>query len=103
MPFPPWGTIRASAASFSPGAGGRSRPAAHVPPWGDGNMGLSPDGGATFFLARAVGIHRAMELTLTGRTLTAEEAAAWGLVQRGFPDDAFEAGGGGLGAAQSVA
>ncbi|HEU5360087.1 MAG TPA: enoyl-CoA hydratase-related protein [Candidatus Deferrimicrobiaceae bacterium] len=56
------------------------------------NIGLSPDGGSTFFLARAVGTHRAMELTLTGRTLAADEAAAWGLVQRVFPDDAFEAG-----------
>ncbi len=56
------------------------------------NIGLSPDGGATFFLARAVGTHRAMELTLTGRTLAADEAAAWGLVQRVLPDDAFEAG-----------
>jgi len=53
------------------------------------NIGLSPDGGATFFLARAVGPHRAMELTLTGRTLSAEEAAAWGLVHRVVPDDAF--------------
>jgi len=56
------------------------------------NIGLSPDGGSTFFLARALGTHRAMELTLTGRTLTAEEAAAWGIVQRVFPDDSFEAG-----------
>lgn len=55
------------------------------------NIGLSPDGGATFFLARAIGAHRAMELTLTGRTLSAEEAAAWGLVQRVFPDDSFVA------------
>lgn len=56
------------------------------------NIGLSPDGGATFFLARAVGTHRAMELTLTGRTLAADEAAAWGLVQRVLSDDSFEAG-----------
>jgi 2-(1,2-epoxy-1,2-dihydrophenyl)acetyl-CoA isomerase len=55
------------------------------------NIGLSPDGGATFFLTRAIGTHRAMELTLTGRTLSAEEAAAWGLVQRVFPDDSFAA------------
>jgi 2-(1,2-epoxy-1,2-dihydrophenyl)acetyl-CoA isomerase len=53
------------------------------------NIGLSPDGGATFFLARAVGTHRAMELTLTGRTLSAGEAASWGLVQRVFPDASF--------------
>lgn len=53
------------------------------------NIGLSPDGGATFFLARAVGTHRAMELTLTSRTLSAGEAASWGLVQRVFPDASF--------------
>ncbi len=56
------------------------------------NIGLSPDGGATFFLARALGTHRAMELTLTGRTLSASEAAAWGLVQRVFPDAEFGPG-----------
>lgn len=54
------------------------------------SIGLTPDGGATFFLTRAVGTHRAMELTLTGRTLSADEAAAWGLVQRVLPDDTFE-------------
>jgi 2-(1,2-epoxy-1,2-dihydrophenyl)acetyl-CoA isomerase len=53
------------------------------------NIGLSPDGGATFFLARAVGTHRAMELSLSGRTLSAGEAASWGLVQRVFPDASF--------------
>jgi 2-(1,2-epoxy-1,2-dihydrophenyl)acetyl-CoA isomerase len=53
------------------------------------NVGLSPDGGSTFFLARTVGTHRAMELTLTGRTLSAGEAASWGLVQRVFPDSSF--------------
>ncbi|GAB4364393.1 MAG: enoyl-CoA hydratase-related protein [Deltaproteobacteria bacterium] len=55
------------------------------------NIGLSPDGGATFFLTRAIGTHRAMELTLTGRTLSAEEAAGWGLVQRVVPDEALAA------------
>ena len=53
------------------------------------NIGLSPDGGATFFLARSLGTHRAMELTLAGRTLSAQEAASWGLVQRVIPDDSF--------------
>lgn len=53
------------------------------------NIGLSPDGGSTFFLARTAGTHRAMELTLTGRTLSAGEAASWGLVQRVFPDASF--------------
>jgi 2-(1,2-epoxy-1,2-dihydrophenyl)acetyl-CoA isomerase len=31
-----------------------------------------------------------MELTLTGRTLSAGEAASWGLVQRVFPDASFD-------------
>ena len=53
------------------------------------NIGLSPDGGSTFFLAKIIGTHRAMELTLTGRTLSAGEAASWGLVQRVFPEDSF--------------
>ena len=55
------------------------------------NIGLSPDGGASYFLARTLGTQRAMELTLTGRTLSAEEAAAWGLIQKVFPDETFEA------------
>ncbi len=55
------------------------------------NIGLSPDGGASYFLARALGTQRSMELTLTGRTLSAEEAAAWGLVQKVYPDETFEA------------
>ncbi len=54
------------------------------------NIGLSPDGGSTFFLVKTVGTHRAMELTLTGRTLSAGEAASWGLVQRVFPDASFD-------------
>lgn len=54
------------------------------------NVGLSPDGGSTFFLARAIGTHRAMELTLTGKTLSAGEAVSWGLVQQVFPDESFE-------------
>ncbi len=54
------------------------------------NIGLSPDGGSSFFLARALGTHRAMELSLTGKTLSAGQAEAWGLVQRVFPHDAFE-------------
>jgi 2-(1,2-epoxy-1,2-dihydrophenyl)acetyl-CoA isomerase len=53
------------------------------------NIGLSPDGGMTFFLARAVGTQRAMEMTLFQRILTADQAASWGLVQEVFPDAEF--------------
>ena len=56
------------------------------------NIGLSPDGGMTFFLARALGTQRAMEMTLFSRVLSAEQAAAWGLVQEIFPDTEFAAG-----------
>ena len=47
--------------------------------------GLSPDGSSTYFLARAVGLRRAAELTLLNRTLTAREALEWGLVNRVLP------------------
>lgn len=52
-------------------------------------VGLTPDGGSTYFLPRIVGRQRALELILTNRTLTAEEAAGWGIVARVVPDDAL--------------
>lgn len=45
-------------------------------------LGIIPGGGGTQRLARAVGKHRAMELVLTGRRVTAEEARALGVVNR---------------------
>src|SRR5512143_3586937 len=56
------------------------------------DIGLSPDGGMTFFLARALGTQRAMEMTLFSRVLPASRAAEWGLVQEIFPDAEFAAG-----------
>jgi 2-(1,2-epoxy-1,2-dihydrophenyl)acetyl-CoA isomerase len=55
------------------------------------NIGLSPDGGMTFFLARALGTQRAMEMTLFSKVLSPEQAAAWGLVQQVIPDADFAA------------
>ena len=55
------------------------------------NIGLSPDGGMTFFLSRTLGTQRAMEMTLFSKVLSAEQAAAWGLVQQVFPDADFAA------------
>jgi len=49
--------------------------------------GLSPDGGSSYFLPRVVGMRRAMELMLTNRTLSAEEALDWGIVTRVVEDD----------------
>ena len=49
-------------------------------------IGLSPDGGSTWYLERAVGRQRALDLVLTNRVLSAHEAMEWGLVARVVPD-----------------
>ncbi len=49
-------------------------------------VGLSPDGSSTYFLPRLIGLRRTMELALTNRTITAHEAASWGIVTRVVPD-----------------
>jgi len=48
--------------------------------------GLTPDGSSTYFLPRIVGLKRALELTLTNRMLSAQEACTWGIVTRVVPD-----------------
>ncbi|HKJ35685.1 MAG TPA: enoyl-CoA hydratase-related protein [Solirubrobacterales bacterium] len=45
-------------------------------------LGLIPGGGGTQRLARVIGKQRTMELVLTGRRYSAEQAAAWGLVNK---------------------
>lgn len=49
--------------------------------------GVTPDGTSTYFLARHIGLRRMLDLTLTNRVLSAQEAEAWGLVNRVVPDD----------------
>ncbi len=49
--------------------------------------GVVPDGGASFIIPRTVGYHRAIELILADRSLTAQEAMEWGLINRVVPDD----------------
>jgi 2-(1,2-epoxy-1,2-dihydrophenyl)acetyl-CoA isomerase len=49
-------------------------------------VGLAPDGGASYFLPRLVGLNRAKELMFTGRRLSAAEALELGLVSRVLPD-----------------
>jgi 2-(1,2-epoxy-1,2-dihydrophenyl)acetyl-CoA isomerase len=44
------------------------------------NIGLVPDSGGTFFIARLLGPARAFEWMTSGRRLTAAEAHQWGLV-----------------------
>jgi 2-(1,2-epoxy-1,2-dihydrophenyl)acetyl-CoA isomerase len=45
-------------------------------------IGLSPDGGSTYFLPRLVGMRKATELIMLSETIKAEEALALGLVNR---------------------
>ena len=49
-------------------------------------LGLLPGLGSTHLLPRLVGMGRALELVLSGRTIPAAEAAAIGLVNRTVPD-----------------
>ncbi|MDX6216514.1 MAG: 2-(1,2-epoxy,2-dihydrophenyl)acetyl-CoA isomerase [Frankiales bacterium] len=49
--------------------------------------GLSPDVGLTWLLRHLVGRPRAMDVVLTNRRISADEAAAWGLVSRVVADD----------------
>jgi enoyl-CoA hydratase/carnithine racemase len=48
-------------------------------------LGLSADGGSTWWLPRLIGIVRAKELLLAGRVLSGAEAAEWGLVTTALP------------------
>ncbi|TAM87520.1 enoyl-CoA hydratase [bacterium] len=52
-------------------------------------LGLSPDGGGTFTLPRLVGHGRALELMLTNRVLSAEEACRLGIVTQVTDDEAL--------------
>jgi 2-(1,2-epoxy-1,2-dihydrophenyl)acetyl-CoA isomerase len=51
------------------------------------NIGLVPDGGATFILPRLIGSGRAMELSMLGEKLPAAKAAEWGLIKEVVPHD----------------
>ena len=49
------------------------------------HIALSPDGGATWFLPRAVGAKRAAEIALLGDRFDARQALEWGLLNRVVP------------------
>lgn len=46
------------------------------------NLGVIPGGGGSQRLAHLIGKSRTMELVLTGRTISAQEADKWGMVSR---------------------
>ena len=53
------------------------------------NIGIIPGAGGTQRWAQLVGKARAMEICLTGDPITAEEAKAWGLVNRVVPVELY--------------
>ena len=50
-------------------------------------LGLVPDSGSTYFLPRLAGDARARALALLAEKVTAEQAAAWGLIWKVVDDD----------------
>lgn len=55
------------------------------------NIGLVPDGGASWMLPRLIGRARALEMMLLGERVPAAKALDWGLIHRVVADDALEA------------
>jgi 2-(1,2-epoxy-1,2-dihydrophenyl)acetyl-CoA isomerase len=49
-------------------------------------VGLTPDGSTSYFLPRLIGLKRTAELMLLNRTLSAEEALHWGLINQVVAD-----------------
>lgn len=51
------------------------------------NIGLVPDGGASWMLTRLVGRARATEMMLLGEKIGADRAADWGLIHKAVADE----------------
>ncbi|MDM7930822.1 enoyl-CoA hydratase-related protein [Tabrizicola sp.] len=54
-------------------------------------IGLIPDAGGTSFLPQRVGLQRAMGAALLAEPVSADKAAAWGMIWEAVPDDRFAA------------
>src|SRR5690606_38573546 len=54
------------------------------------NIGLVPDGGASWLLPRLVGRAKASEMLLLGEKVPAPKAEEWGLIHRCLADDALD-------------
>ena len=55
------------------------------------NIGLVPDGGASWMLPRLIGKARATRMMMLGEKITAETAAEWGMIHACVEDDALMA------------
>jgi 2-(1,2-epoxy-1,2-dihydrophenyl)acetyl-CoA isomerase len=53
------------------------------------NIGLVPDGGASWMLPRLIGKARATEMMMLGEKISGEKAAEWGLIYKCVEDDAL--------------
>jgi 2-(1,2-epoxy-1,2-dihydrophenyl)acetyl-CoA isomerase len=53
-------------------------------------IGLAPDAGGSWQLARRVGLARAMGLAMLGDPVSAEQAAAWGLIWKCVDDERLD-------------
>ena len=56
----------------------------------EARWGLIPDLGGTYRLPRLVGLSRAVDLAASARTVDAETALAWGLVDAVLPQEGFD-------------
>ena len=54
-------------------------------------IGLVPDAGGSFWLPRQIGLARAMGAMLFAETVTARQAADWGMIWEAVPDASFAA------------
>ncbi len=54
-----------------------------------GKLGLPPEYGLSWLLPRMIGVPRALDLLLTSRVMTAEEAHDWGFVHRIHPTESL--------------
>jgi len=54
------------------------------------NLGLVPDTGAVYLLSKSIGVHRTLELAVTGRPVTAQEAKELGLAYKVVPSEDLE-------------
>ena len=53
------------------------------------NIGLVPDGGASWVLPRLIGKARATEMMMLGEKIHADKALDWGMIYKAVPDDAL--------------